>query len=164
MTPAAPVELEVIVGGLLRDRDLTLALAESCTGGLIGHRITNVPGSSDYFRGSITAYAYDVKEALLGVSDALLEEHGAVSEPVAQQMAAGVRQMMKADVGLSATGIAGPTGGTAGKPVGLVYVGLDADDGAWVESHTFAEDRWGNKWRSADAALDLLRRYLEGGL
>jgi nicotinamide-nucleotide amidase len=160
--PEAQDQIEIIVGQLLRDRHMTLAVAESCTGGLIAYRITNVPGSSDYFRGSITAYANEVKQGLLGVLDSALAEHGAVSERVARQMAAGVRRALHADVGISATGIAGPTGGTAEKPVGLVYIGLDAGDGAWVEHHVFEEDRWGNKMLAAEAALDLLGRYLRG--
>jgi PncC family amidohydrolase len=159
-----PIEdhVEVAVGRLLREQALTLATAESCTGGLVGHRITNVPGSSDYYRGSITAYASDVKETLLHVRGQTLADHGAVSEQAAREMAQGVRQAIRADVGVSVTGIAGPTGGTPEKPVGLVYTALAAPDGEWVERHIWAGDRLENKARSADAALDLLRRYLEG--
>ena len=157
-------DLEAIIGRLLSDKGLTLAIAESCTGGLIGHRITNVPGSSRYFRGSITAYAYDVKESLLNVSPATLDEHGAVSAATARQMAVGVRRVVGTDIGLSATGIAGPSGGTAEKPVGLVYIGLVADDGVWVESEVFAGDRLENKASSAEVALSLLHRYLGGEL
>ena len=158
------VVLEAIIGRLLTDKGLTLVVAESCTGGLIGHRITEVPGSSRYFRGSITAYAYDVKETLLSVSRETLDRHGAVSAPTAREMAEGVRQAVGADIGMSATGIAGPSGGTPEKPVGLVYLGLAAGDGVWVESEVFEGDRWENKAASAEAALDLLRRYLEGSL
>lgn len=157
-------DLEITVGQLLRDRGLTLAVSESCTGGLISHRVTNVPSSSDYYRGSITAYACDVKETLLHVRSETLAHHGAVSEQTAREMAEGVRRAIKADVGVSVTGIAGPTGGTPEKPVGLVYVALAAPDGEWVERHVWAGDRQGNKAQSADAALDLLRRYLEGQL
>ena len=156
--------LEIIIGQLLTDKDLTLAVAESCTGGLIGHRVTNVPGSSAYFRGSITAYAYDVKERLLSVSRETLDEYGAVSAPTARQMAVGARRAVDADLGLSATGIAGPGGATREKPVGLVYVGLAAEDEVWVESRVFEGNRLENKVSSAEAALDLLRRYLEGTL
>jgi PncC family amidohydrolase len=161
--PMSPTEddLEIAVGRLLREQGLTLAVAESCTGGLVGHRITNVPGSSDYYRGSITAYACDVKEALLHVRGETLADHGAVSEQAAREMAEGVRRAIGSDVGVSVTGIAGPTGGTAEKPVGLVYIALVAPDGEWVERHVWAGDRLENKARSADAALDLLRRYLE---
>ncbi len=157
-------DLEVVVGRLLQEVGQTLGVAESCTGGLIGHRITNVAGSSDYYRGSVTAYAYDVKETLLGVRHETLLEHGAVSEQTAREMAVGVRRAMGADVGVSATGIAGPGGGMSGKPVGLVYVALAAEDGLWVERYVFGGDRWHNKARSAEAVLDLLRRYLEDGL
>lgn len=162
--PSTEHDLEVIVGRLLEARSLTLAVAESCTGGLVGHRVTNVPGSSDYYRGSVTAYADDVKEALLHVSERTLVEHGAVSEQTAREMAEGVRTVVKADLGVSVTGIAGPTGGTPKKPVGLVYVALAAPDGEWVDRYVFEGDRWENKARSADAALDLVRRYLEDAL
>jgi PncC family amidohydrolase len=152
---------EVIVGRLLVQRGLTLAVAESCTGGLIGHRITDVPGSSAYYQGSITAYSYDVKEMVLHVQHDTLYHYGAVSEQTAREMAQGVRRAFCADVGLSVTGIAGPGGGMPGKPVGLVYVALAAPDGEWVERHVWSGNRWENKARSAEAALDLLRRYLE---
>ncbi|MFO7742127.1 MAG: CinA family protein [Anaerolineae bacterium] len=157
-------DLEVLVGGLLRERGLTLALAESCTGGLIGHRVTNVPGSSDYYRGSIVAYASDVKEKLLGVRRETLVNRGEVSAETAREMAQGARRAIDADLGVSTTGIAGPTGGTPEKPVGLVYVGLVAPDGEWVERYVWDGDRWENKARSAEAALDLVRRYLEGAV
>ncbi|MGD8998109.1 MAG: CinA family protein [Anaerolineae bacterium] len=155
-------DLEITVGRLLREQGLTLATAESCTGGLVSHRITNVPGSSDYYRGSITAYADDVKATLLGVRRETLAEHGAVSEQAAREMARGVREALGTDVAVSVTGIAGPGGGTAEKPVGLVYIALTATDGEWAERHVWAGDRRDSKARSADAALDLLRRYLEG--
>jgi PncC family amidohydrolase len=159
--PPTEDDLEVIVGRLLDARGLTLAVAESCTGGLVGHRITNVPGSSDYYRGSITAYADGVKEALLRVPGKTLVEHGAVSEQTAREMAEGVRKVVGADLGVSVTGIAGPTGGTPKKSVGLVFVALAAPDGVWVDRHVFEGDRWENKARSAEATLDLVRRYLE---
>lgn len=155
-------DLEVVVGDLLRSGGLTLALSESCTGGLLGHRITNVSGSSDYFRGAIVAYASDVKRDLLGVREETLAKHGAVSTETAREMARGARRVIGADLGVSITGIAGPTGGTPGKPVGLVYIGLAAADGEWVERHVWERDRRQNKAQSAEAALDLLRRYLEG--
>lgn len=157
-------KLEVVVGRLLAQRGLTLAVAESCTGGLIGHRITDVPGSSAYYQGSITAYSYDVKEMVLHVRHDTLYHYGAVSEQTAREMAQGVRRAFCADVGLSVTGIAGPGGGMPGKPVGLVYVALTAPDGEWVERHVWSGNRWENKARSAEAALDLLRRYLEDRL
>ena len=157
-------ELEVVVGRLLLERGLTLAVAESCTGGLVGHRITNVSGSSAYYLGSVTAYAYEAKEALLGVQHNTLYEHGAVSPETALEMAQGVRRALRADVGVSVTGIAGPGGGMPNKPVGLVYIALAAPDGEWVERHVWEGDRLTNKELSAQAALELLQRYLEGRL
>jgi PncC family amidohydrolase len=154
--------LEVIVGRLLEQRGLTVAVAESCTGGLVGHRITDVPGSSAYYHGSVVAYSNEVKESLLHVRRDTLERYGAVSEQVALEMAQGVRQALRADIGLAVTGIAGPDGGTAEKPVGLVYVALAAQEGDWVERQVWCGDRWENKARSADAVLDLLLLYLEG--
>lgn len=156
--------LEVRVGRVLRERGLTVATAESCTGGLIGHRITEVPGSSDYYVGSIVAYSNEIKMAMLDVSRDTLVQHGAVSRAVAREMARGARAALAVDLALSVTGIAGPSGGTAEKPVGLTYVGLAAPDGEWVERHIWAADRHGNKRLSAEAALDLLQRYLAGEL
>ncbi len=164
MEPPNEHDIEVLIGRLLKQCRLTLAAAESCTGGLIGHRITNVPGSSAYYQGSITAYSYDVKEQLLRVRHDTLYNHGAVSEQTAREMAQGVRRALRADVGVAVTGIAGPEGGMPKKPVGLVYVALAAKDGEWVERHVWGGDRWDNKTRSAEATLDLLRRYLEGQL
>jgi PncC family amidohydrolase len=162
--PPEENDLEVAVGRMLKERAMTLGTAESCTGGLIGHLITNVPGSSDYYRGSITAYASDLKERLLGVRGETLATYGAVSERAAREMARGARRAIEADVCVSVTGIAGPSGGTPEKPVGLVYIALAAGDGEWVERHVWDGDRWQNKSRSAEAALDLIRRYLEGQL
>jgi len=159
--PPTEDDPEAVVGRRLRARALTLAVAESCTGGLVGHRITNVPGSSDYYLGSITAYADDVKQTLLHVRGETLGDHGAVSEQTAREMAEGVRQATEADLGISVTGIAGPTGGTTEKPVGLTYIALVAPDGEWVERYVFAGDRWENKAQSAEAALSLVRRYLK---
>lgn len=156
--------LEAIVGRLLERHGLTLAVSESCTGGLVSHRITDVPGSSAYYRGSITAYSNDVKERLLGVQSGTLDRHGAVSEQTALEMARGVRRALRADIGLAVTGIVGPGGGTPQKPVGLVYVALAAPDGEWVRRHKWGGDRWENKSLSADALLELLRDYLEDRL
>jgi len=156
--------LEVVVGRLLKQHGMTLAVAESCTGGLVGHRITNVSGSSAYYEGSITAYSYDVKELVLHVRHDTLYHHGAVSEQTAREMAQGVRRTLRADLGLAVTGIAGPGGGLPEKPVGLVYVALAAPEGEWAERHVWGGDRRENKEYSAEAALDLLRRYLEGQL
>jgi PncC family amidohydrolase len=156
--------LELIVGGLLQRRGVTLAVAESCTGGLIGHRITNVPGSSAYYQGSITAYSYDAKELIVHVRHDTLYQYGAVSEQTAREMAQGVRRAFHADVGLAVTGIAGPDGGMPEKPVGLVYIALATPDGEWVERQVWTGNRLENKEHSAEAALDLLCRYLEDRL
>jgi nicotinamide-nucleotide amidase len=152
--------LEVIVGQLLLQHKLTLALAESCTGGLVGHRITDVPGSSAYLLGGIVAYSYAAKELLLGVRHDTLYDHGAVSAETAVEMARGARRVLGADIGISVTGIAGPGGGMPGKPVGLVYICLSARDAERVEKYVWEQDRAGNKWASSEAALQLLRDYL----
>jgi nicotinamide-nucleotide amidase len=152
--------LEVAVGRLLAKHRLTLAAAESCTGGLIGHRLTNVPGSSEYFTGGVVAYSYDAKEHLLGVHHNTLYDHGAVSAETAIEMARGVRRALSADIGLSVTGIAGPGGGLPDKPVGLVYICLSARDFERVEKFVWDKDREGNKWASSEAALQMLRDYL----
>ncbi|BAS27651.1 competence/damage-inducible protein A [Limnochorda pilosa] len=154
--------LEVVVGRLLRERELTLAVAESCTGGLIGDRLTDVPGSSAYFLGSLVTYSNAAKERELGVPAAVLERHGAVSRETAEAMARGVRERLAADCGLAVTGIAGPGGETPTKPVGLVYVGAAVGEKVVVEEHRFRGERRAVKERSARAALDLLRRSLPG--
>jgi nicotinamide-nucleotide amidase len=150
--------LEVIVGRLLRARGWTVALAESCTGGLLGHRLTQVAGSSAYFERGFVVYSNAAKQTLLGVPESVLREHGAVSAACAESMARGARERTGTDVGVSVTGIAGPDGGTATKPVGTVFVGLADGRGAVVERHRFDRDREGNKALSAACALDLLRR------
>jgi PncC family amidohydrolase len=148
--------LEARIGKALRTRSLTLALAESCTGGLIGHRLTNIAGSSDYYLGGIVAYAYDAKERLLGVHHQTLYEHGAVSRETAIEMARGARQTLGADIGLSVTGIAGPTGGLPGKPVGLTWIALSTREGETAQEFVWQGDRVQNKERSADAAMEIL--------
>lgn len=155
---------EESLGALLRQRHLTLALAESCTGGLIAHRVTNVAGSSAYFLGGLVSYANDAKERLLGVPTAILMAYGAVSDPTARAMARGARSTFRADLALAVTGIAGPGGGTTDKPVGLTYIALVAPDGEWVESHVWPGDRLAVKTNSADAAFSLAIRYLRGEL
>ncbi len=155
--------LENQVGELLGRHGLTLATAESCTGGLIAHRLTNIPGSSSYFMGGVVAYAYEAKEALLGVQHETLMQYGAVSEQVALEMARGVRQRLDTDLGLSVTGIAGPGGGMPEKPVGLTYIALVGSQGERCERHTWPGDRWENKALSAEAALRLLLTYLQDG-
>jgi len=150
------------VGKLLREKGLTLAVAESCTGGLLGMRLTEVPGSSDYFRGGVIAYSNAVKEAVLGVPRAILEEKGAVSPECARAMAEGARRLLGADLALAITGIAGPTGGTPEKPVGLVYIALAHPGGVEVERHEFRGSRQGVRWSASEAALALLWRFLGG--
>ncbi len=154
--------MEAVVGGLLTARDIKLAIAESCTGGLIGHRLTNVPGSSKYFKGGIIAYSDKVKRQRLGVSEATLRAHGAVSEQTAAEMAAGVRGVLKCDLGLAVTGIAGPDGGSAEKPVGTVCFGLATPEALYTRRYQL----WGNrewvKLLASQVALDWVRRYLLG--
>lgn len=154
--------LEVTVGKLLRRNGIRLAVAESCTGGLVGHRITNVSGSSTYYMGSVTAYAYEAKVRLLGVRWATLEKCGAVSKETVLEMARGVRRALAADVGIAISGIAGPGGGTPEKPIGLTWIGLSAAgvDEAW--EHIYPGDRLAVKEQSAEAALRLLVEYLRG--
>ena len=153
--------LEKVIGQLLTEQKLTIALAESCTGGLIAHRLTNVPGSSDYFIGGVVSYANEAKERVLGVSHQTLQEYGAVSEETAREMARGVRRLLQTDVALAVTGIAGPSGGTPGKPVGLTYIALAAEDLERCERYLWRGDRRANKEQSAEAALAMLREYLE---
>jgi PncC family amidohydrolase len=134
----------------------TLAVAESCTGGLIAHRITNTPGASACFVGGVVAYSNEVKEALLGVAHEDLERHGAVSEPVARQMAEGVRSTMRTDYGIGVTGVAGPGGGTEEKPVGLVYIAVADGNATVVTRNLFTGDREQVKSQAADRALAML--------
>lgn len=150
--------LEEIVAQLLFQQKLTVAVAESCTGGLISHTLTNIPGSSEYFKRGFITYTNDSKIELLGVSKKTIQQFGAVSEQTAAEMAEGVRSISTADIGLSATGIAGPGGGTAQKPVGLVYIGCSFKDNTSTEKHQFYRDRIWNKRRTTVAVLDLLRR------
>jgi nicotinamide-nucleotide amidase len=153
--------MEEVVGRLLNEQKLTIGLAESCTGGLIGHRLTQVPGSSAYVDRGVVCYSNKAKTELLGVPPDLIAQHGAVSAEVAAVMAKGVRERSGVSVGLSVTGIAGPGGGTATKPVGLVYVGLNAESGQpIIKEHRFHGDRTVIKQRASQAALDLLRRWM----
>jgi PncC family amidohydrolase len=157
-------QIEVKVGRLLREKKLTLAVAESCTGGLVGHLLTNVPGSSEYFLGGVVAYAYGAKERLLGVRHKTLYEFGAVSEQTAREMARGARREFSADIGLSVTGIAGPGGGMPEKPVGLAWAAVSARESDWEEMNIWESDREGNKMASAVGALTLLLQVLEKGI
>ena len=155
------MEIEEEIGTLLLAQGLTLATAESCTGGLLGHRITNIPGSSAYYLGGFVAYANEMKEALLGVRRETLLAHGAVSEETAHEMARGARQRTGGSVAVAVTGIAGPTGGTPDKPLGLVYVALSARDTEQCWRRVWKGNRLSNKGESAEAALRLLLAYLE---
>jgi len=153
--------LEEVVGRALTTRKMTIAVAESCTGGLIGHRLTQIPGSSNYLDRVLVCYSNDAKMELLDVSKETLARHGAVSPEVAVAMAKGVRARSRADVGLSVTGIAGPGGGTVQKPVGLVYVGFDAKGtGALAKEFRFHGPRETIKVRASQAALNLVRQWL----
>lgn len=152
--------LAVAIGDLLRAKHLKLALAESCTGGLIASHITDVPGSSEYFLGCVVAYAYEAKEGLLHVPHELLLQHGAVSEPIARQLARNARLTFGADVAIGITGIMGPGGATPSKPVGLTYIALEASDADWGRKYVWGGNRLENKSDSAHAALELLHEYL----
>jgi len=141
-------------------KSLTIGTVESATGGRIADRITNIAGSSDYFKGSIVAYSNEVKIALLAVKEETIENYGAVSEHTALEMARGGRKLLDVDICISTTGIAGPSGGTSKKPVGLFYLGLAAENTSLSQNHTFQGDREGNKRDAAEAALDMLKQYL----
>lgn len=154
--------MEEIVGALLLQRRMTLAVAESCTGGMVGGRITNAAGSSAYFERGVVVYSNTAKTELLGVPAELIEKHGAVSREVAKAMAQGMRDRAGTSLGLAVTGIAGPTGGTPEKPVGLVYVALATPDGVAVDEHRFLGTRGQVRQRTAQTALDMVRRYLIG--
>jgi nicotinamide-nucleotide amidase len=154
--------MEAVVGDLLRQRGLTIALAESCSGGLVGHRITNVPGSSAYLKGGIVAYSDDVKQRSLDVRAETLAAHGAVSEETAVEMASGARRILGADLGLAVTGIAGPDGGTPDKPVGTVCFALASATRTYHSRHHLWGTRDWVKLLSSQVALDWVRRYLLG--
>ena len=162
--------IEEKIGTLLREKGMKLTLAESCTGGLIGHRVTNIAGSSDYYLGSLTAYAYEVKEGLLGVKHETLQKYGAVSRQCVLEMASGVRKALSGGfpldkvIGVSVSGIAGPGGGMPGKPVGTVWIGLSAQEGDYAWKFSWKGDRIRNKEDSAQAALLLVELYLQGRL
>jgi nicotinamide-nucleotide amidase len=155
--------LEEVTGNLLRRKKLSLAVAESCTGGMLGETLTAVPGSSDYFKGGIISYDGEIKEKLLGVPHTLLTRFGEVSEPVAKAMAEGVRKKCNSDIGLSITGIAGPTGGSQEKPVGLVYIGLADAGQTLVQKHYFHNGRQAIRLRSVRRALNMLRLHIIKG-
>lgn len=152
--------MEEVLGETLRNRQMTISVAESCTGGLIGHLLTNVPGSSDYFVGGMISYSNEAKIGLLGVSSETLEKYGAVSDPTVQEMAKGVRERLDSDIGLSVSGIAGPEGGTIEKPVGTVHIGLASNDEVLSGKYRFQGARQEIKLNTAMMALDWVRRYL----
>lgn len=152
--------LELVVGRMLLERRLTLAVAESCTGGLLGHRLTNVPGASAYFERGVQAYSERATEELLGVPESVVRAHGAVSGPCAEAMAREVSARAGTPCGLAIVGIAGPDGGTTTKPVGTVFVGLAVGGAAFARRFQLAGDRAAIKWRATQVALDLLRRSL----
>jgi nicotinamide-nucleotide amidase len=156
--------LEVVVGRLLLDRRLTVSMAESCTGGLVGHRLTNIAGSSRYVERGVVVYSNQAKQEMLGVSEEMLRAHGAVSAPVAEAMAVGICRISGSACGIAVTGIAGPDGGTPAKPVGTVFIAAAAPgaDGPRIQVRRFrfAGGREAVKWQSSQAALDMLRRAL----
>jgi len=154
-------KLEIVVGTLLREQRKTIGTAESCTGGLVAHLLTNISGSSAYVLGGVIAYANEIKQGVLGVQEKTLITHGAVSEQVAGEMALGAIRLLGVDIAVSITGIAGPSGGTPEKPVGLTYIGLADKGGIYqVQRHIWSSDREGNKLASASAALSLVIEYL----
>ncbi len=154
--------LEAVVGQMLAERGMTIAVAESCTGGLIATRITNNPGSSAYFAGGVVSYSNAAKSELLGVSAAALEEHGAVSDPVVRAMAEGVRERFGVDIGIATTGISGPDGGTASKPVGLIHIALAREGAVYADSFVFRMERTRHRLLTSQIALDWIRRTLLG--
>ena len=156
------VSLESITGDLLRARGATVATAESCTGGNIARRFTALPGASDYFRGGVVAYSNDVKRSLLGVNGGDLERFGAVSRPVAEQMAEGVRRVTGSVYGIATTGVAGPSGGTPDKPVGTVWMAVSGPEGTFSLQMTFGSLRSQNIERASSHAINLLRLRLCG--
>jgi nicotinamide-nucleotide amidase len=153
-------DLEYVIGALLKEKGLTLGVVESATGGLISHFITNVPGSSDYYKGSVTAYSNEIKREIIGVKSTTLEQYGAVSSQVAIEMADDGRKALGVDICVADTGIAGPSGGTLEKPVGIFYIGLAHRGGAFSRKHQFHGTREENKQKAAEAALGWLREYL----
>ncbi|SDC50603.1 MULTISPECIES: competence/damage-inducible protein A [unclassified Candidatus Frackibacter] len=156
--------LEEVIGNYLKNEKLTLAVAESCTGGLIGDRITDIPGSSSYFERGVVTYSNQAKKDLLRVKEKTLKEEGAVSKKVALKMAKGVKELASTDLGVSVTGIAGPGGGSKEKPVGLVYMGLATSEGTKAFRFKFHGNRQQIKYLTSQYVLDKLRRYLEGAL
>jgi nicotinamide-nucleotide amidase len=159
-----PVDLAAVVGGMLRDRGMRVAIAESCTGGLVAKRMTDAAGASDYVHAGFVTYANDAKRDMLGVAETTLAAHGAVSEACAREMAEGARRAARADAAIAITGVAGPGGGSADKPVGTVWMAVALESATHVRHAIFPGDRSEVRERSAQAALDMLRRALAGTL
>ncbi|MFC1870170.1 CinA family protein [Chloroflexota bacterium] len=153
-------DLEQEIGSLLNEKGLTLGLVESATGGLLSHRITGVPGSSEYYKGSITAYGNETKVKIVGVKENTIKTYGAVSHQTADEMARMGKRLLEVDICLADTGIAGPTGGTPGKPVGLFYIGLSYEFGTHSREFRFKGDRDQNKNNAAEAAMEWLKEHL----
>lgn len=154
--------IEQEIGDLLRQKDLTLGVVESATGGLISHLITNAPSSSDYFKGSVVAYSNETKMKVVGVNKVTLDKYGSVSAQVAEEMAQGGKKILATDICISDTGVAGPGGATPGKPVGLFFIGLAHNSKTFSQKHLFGRDREKNKQDTAEAALGCLKDYLTG--
>lgn len=152
--------LESVLGRVLKEKEKTVAVAESCTGGLVAHRITNVPGASDYFKNGVVAYSNEAKTAVLGVSADTIKKQGAVSSQCAIQMAQGVRRISKTDYGIGITGIAGPAGGSAQKPVGTVHIAIAGHHGNWEKKYVIPSNREWFKLMASSLAIDRLRRIL----
>jgi len=152
--------LEQEIGDLLQHKELTLGIVESATGGLVSHLITNVPGSSEYYKGSVTAYSNEAKINLVGVKEETIQKYGAVSPQVAEEMAKDGKGIFDADICLADTGIAGPGGATMSKPVGLFYIGLSHKAGTFSRKHNFQGNRQQNKKAAAEAVLSWLKEYL----
>ncbi|MBQ7704735.1 MAG: CinA family protein [Selenomonadaceae bacterium] len=154
------MKMEVEIGKLLLEKKFTISCAESCTGGLLTDRLTNIAGSSAYVKGSVIAYANEIKINVLHVNEETIKNFGAVSEQTAREMAENVRQILNTDIGVSITGIAGPGGGSAEKPVGLVYIGISGHNGGKVEQFKFNGTRTEVKEKAVEAALVLIQVYL----
>ena len=154
-------KLQKKVSNKLKKQHLTIATAESCTGGLLAHSLTNISGSSNYFDRGVVSYSNDSKIELLGVSKKTLEEYGAVSEQTAKAMAQAIKKQSKVDIGIATTGIAGPTGGTKEKPVGLVYIGIATSKKVEVKKFNFSDDRLQNKENTCNAALKMLLELID---
>ncbi|HEY93829.1 MAG TPA: CinA family protein [Dehalococcoidia bacterium] len=153
--------IEKVIGYILISKRMTLGVIESATGGLISHRITNVAGSSDYYKGSITAYSNEIKNRIVGVKQETLDKHGSVSSQTAEELALGGKKILEVDICIADTGIAGPGGATSDKPVGLFYIGLSHGNMTFNRKHIFSGDREQNKKEAAETALQILKEYLE---